>query len=134
MDAEHAGKEVRPLMFRVWQKAQRQVVIRIATNSEINHHNSMKTLKTVPVELVRLVGEEFMPEVLEFGKLYYSEEYQGLKHLCLCGCGHHVWLPIKAGEWSLSEINGKVSITPSVLQRFDCRSHYIITNGKANFV
>ncbi len=91
----------------------------------------MKTLKKVPVELVRV---ETMPDVYEPNVIYYSEMYHGSGHLCLCGCGHKVYIPIKEGEWTLTEQNGKVTITPSLAHRFDCKSHYIITNGIANFV
>ena len=96
----------------------------------------MKTIKQVPVELVELKEGEYIPEKdkMEFGKIYYSKEFKGSNHLCLCGCGHQCFLPIKEGEWSLTNNKGKVSISPSILQRFECRSHYIIINGKANFV
>ena len=94
----------------------------------------MKTLKKVSVELVVLKEDEYMPETKEFGKIYYSPQFKGAGHLCLCGCGVDCYLPIKEGEWSLSEKDGKITITPSILQRFDCKSHYIITNGIANFV
>lgn len=91
----------------------------------------MKTLKKVPVELVYV---EFMPDTMEFGKIYYSEKYHGSNHLCLCGCGQECYLPIMKNEWSLVDDNGKVTITPSILQRFECKSHYIITNGIGNIV
>lgn len=91
----------------------------------------MKTLKKVPVELIRV---EFIPDVLEFGKIYYSEEYLTSCHSCLCGCGQQICIPIKPGEWTLTENNGKVSISPSLLQRHGCKSHYIIRNNIANFV
>ena len=94
----------------------------------------MKTLKSAPVELVELKQGEFMPEVLEFGKLYYSREFQVLNHLCVCGCNQHTTLFIKHGEWYVFPNDGKVSITPSILHRIGCKSHYIITNGVANIV
>lgn len=94
----------------------------------------MKTLKQVPVELVELQEGEYIPENLEFGKLYYSKEFGGLSHLCVCGCGQKTYIPIRDGEWSVFPNNGKVTITPSLLHRFDCKSHYIITNGIANIV
>lgn len=94
----------------------------------------MKTLKKVPIELVILKDYEFVPTVKEFGKLYYSEKYHGCSHLCLCGCGIECYLPIASTEWQLTINEGKPTITPSILQRFDCKSHYIITNGIANFV
>ncbi|WP_412464199.1 DUF6527 family protein [Flavobacterium mekongense] len=94
----------------------------------------MKTLKKVPIELVVLEGENTLPDVLEFGKMYYSPEYKGASHLCLCGCGTEVYIPIKQGEWSIDNTNNKLTVKPSLAHRFDCKSHYIITNGIANFV
>lgn len=91
----------------------------------------MKTLKKVEIEPIYV---EFIPADLEQGKLYISEKYEGCTHLCLCGCGVKCYLPLGAGEWSINNNKGKVSITPSILQRFECKSHYIITNNVANFV
>jgi hypothetical protein len=91
----------------------------------------MKTLKKVPVELVEC---QYVPEVLEPGKLYYSEKYSTVVHLCLCGCGHKTAIPIGPGGWTITVKDGKPTLTPSLLHRFECRSHYIITNGVANFV
>lgn len=94
----------------------------------------MKTLKRVSIELIELSDDEFMPEKLEFGKMYYSQKYKVANHLCLCGCGVQAPIPIKEGEWSISNENGRLTVKPSLQQLFDCRSHYIITNGIANFV
>jgi hypothetical protein len=91
----------------------------------------MKTLKKVILELVYT---EHIPEVMEEGKFYYSEEFDISNHLCVCGCKHQVPLPIKKGEWNLSLQSHTFSITPSIKQRFECKSHYIITNGIANIV
>ena len=57
-----------------------------------------------------------------------------LNHLCLCGCGMETPLPIAANEWQLTVKDGKPTITPSIQQRWPCNSHYIVTNGVANFV
>lgn len=94
----------------------------------------MKTLRQVPIELIILESGEYIPEEMEYGKFYYTEEFRGSNHLCLCGCGHKCYLPIKENEWELSIKNNKITIKPSILQRFACKSHYIITNGIANFV
>lgn len=93
----------------------------------------MKTLKKIPFELVEV---EFIPGASEMepGKLYYSKEYETSNHLCACGCGHQTPLPIKNGEWSLIVENNKINISPSILQRFECKTHYIIKNGYANIV
>jgi len=94
----------------------------------------MRTIKQVPIELVEIPEGDFIPEQLEFGKLYYSKEYKGANHLCLCGCGVKAFIPIKEGEWSINNDNRKLTVTPSLQQLFDCKSHYIITKGIANFV
>lgn len=94
----------------------------------------MKTLKKVPVELIELKEDEFISEDLEFGKLYYSNNYSVLVHLCCCGCGQKIAIPIKEGEWSVFPNNGKVTITPSLQHWNGCKSHYIITDGIANIV
>jgi hypothetical protein len=93
----------------------------------------MKTLNRVPLELVQV---EFIPSYneMEFGKLYYSQEYKTTNHLCPCGCGQSTPIPVKEGEWSLSISNGKATISPSILHRLYCRTHYVITNGVANIL
>lgn len=91
----------------------------------------MKTLKQVPIEAVEV---EFIPNKLEFGILYYSQKFEVSQHLCLCGCGHPCALLITEEKWSLTINNHKPTVTPSILQKFNCKSHYIITNGVANFV
>lgn len=91
----------------------------------------MKTLAKIQLELIRV---EFMPEEMEFGKLYYSEKYNVQNHLCVCGCGQQTPFPIKEGEWSITESEKGFSITPSILQLGGCKSHYIITNSVANIV
>lgn len=94
----------------------------------------MKTLNRVPIELIEIKEGEFIPEKLEFGKLYYSKEYSGAAHLCLCGCGMKTYIEIKEGEWSINNDNDKLTVKPSLLHMNGCKSHYIITNGIANFV
>jgi hypothetical protein len=83
---------------------------------------------------LEIVKVEFIPNEMEFGKIYYSELYQITNHLCPCGCGQQTPLPIKDGEWNLLINNDKVTINPSVLHRSGCNTHYIITNGIANIV
>lgn len=94
----------------------------------------MKTIRKVLVELVLIPKDQYLPERPEQGKLYYAPHLNASIHLCLCGCGHPVYLPIKPGEWQITITDNKATVTPSIQQRFDCSSHYIITNGVANFV
>lgn len=94
----------------------------------------MKTLKKVEIELILIDENEYLPNEMKFGKFYYSKELKGSNHLCLCGCGHECYLPITNNGWSVLENVNSFSLTPSIQQRFDCKSHYIITNNVANFV
>ena len=93
----------------------------------------MKTLKKVPLHIIEV---EYIPEPqdMEFGILYYSKEFETTSHLCPCGCGMIAPIPVKEGEWSLTIINGDVTISPSILHRMGCKTHYIIQNGVANIV
>ena len=91
----------------------------------------MKTLRQEPISLIEV---EFIPNEIKPNTLYYSKEYEVSVHLCLCGCGVKVPIPIRSGEWNLKIEDGKPTLTPSLLQRFECKSHYIITKGIANFV
>lgn len=95
----------------------------------------MKTIRTETIEPVD-VGENSFPikEKMEQGKMYISRVYSASTHLCLCGCGTECYLPIGNEHWLINDYNGKLTVTPSILQRFECKSHYIITNGVANFV
>ena len=108
----------------------------------------MKTLKQVEIEPVWF--DESLPDNkdCELGKLYISRKYMGIKHKCLCGCGVDTFISLKSidgvvsdrdndihGGWDLiTDKNGRITLSPSLLQRFDCKSHYIITKNKANFV
>lgn len=85
--------------------------------------------KQVPIQLVRV--DVIDQNTMEFGKLYYSEKYRVMNHLCLCGCGHPAPIPIEPGEWSITENNGLVTVRPSLKQRFACKSHYLITDSIA---
>lgn len=94
---------------------------------------TMKTIKKVEITPVYV---ELCPpkDKMEQGVIYVCREYHGSSHLCLCGCGVECYLPLKENEWTLTDNNGKITMTPSILQRFDCKSHYVITNGIANFM
>ena len=99
----------------------------------------MKTLKKVPITPVWLGG--YMPEELEEGKLYISEQYGVAIHLCLCGCKEKTVTPLGmhggVEGWILTKraSDGAVSLSPSISNyQTQCKSHYIITNNVANFV
>ena len=91
-------------------------------------------MKTLRKEKIQPIYVEFIPEFLEYGKIYISKEYSTSTHLCLCGCGEKCVLPLTESEWILEDFQGIITLKPSILQRFNCKSHYIITNGIANFI
>lgn len=86
----------------------------------------MKTLSVVPRYVVHL------PEQLEEGILYISEEFSLTAHLCCCGCGEEVSLPLNPARWSISRSRtGAVSVCPSVGNwKYKCRSHYWIKENQ----
>ncbi|HUH26022.1 MAG TPA: DUF6527 family protein [Flavobacterium sp.] len=90
----------------------------------------MKTLKKIPLKLVEV---KHIPSEMEFGKFYYSEEFSVANHLCPCGCGEQVPVPVKKGEWAIYT-KKPLAVSPSFQRRLGCKSHYIITNGNANIV
>jgi hypothetical protein len=94
----------------------------------------MRTLKKVEIKYIYV---DCLPDKIDLEEniLYISKIYNGSTHLCLCGCGIECYLNlnIDAG-WIMIESNDKITISPSILQRFECKSHYIITNNIANFI
>jgi hypothetical protein len=81
---------------------------------------------------------KFVPEELEYGKVYISEEYNTSSHLCACGCKNLTVLPIgnpNDGEfWIMTNIENKiVSFHPSIGNHHSAcptKAHYYIVNNK----
>jgi len=77
---------------------------------------------------------EQRPEVLEEGVLYISVSFRTTVHLCCCGCGNEVWLPIRPTRWRFTYDGEAVSLSPSVGNwSFACKSHYWIRNGRIDW-
>lgn len=95
----------------------------------------MKTLKTVEITPVYV---NFMPDLADMKEahLYISETYGCAIHRCLCGCGGMVVTPLAGPyKWDLIKEDDKISLAPSISNyQQPCKSHYIITRSKANFV
>jgi hypothetical protein len=87
-------------------------------------------------ELTPVFVEGFMPEILEPGKLYISEQYDCVVHLCACGCNIEVHTPIGKGGWQLQKHeNGTVTLRPSVGNfQIPCKTHYFITNNRIEWL
>lgn len=78
-----------------------------------------------------------IPEEIESGVLYISEEYTVSIHLCACGCGNKTVLPFRkdkigdTANWNYTNNNGLVSFKPSILNSgLPCKAHYYITDNK----
>jgi hypothetical protein len=75
-----------------------------------------------------------MPDKLEEGVLYISEQYATAIHLCACGCGIETVTPLQPqfkDGWRLIKDGLLVSLEPSIgNQKFPCKSHYVITKNK----
>lgn len=72
-----------------------------------------------------------VPDDLEPGVLYVSMSYDTTVHLCACGCGNQVVLPLHPTAWRLTYDGDAVSMAPSVGNwSFPCRSHYWIDRGR----
>lgn len=86
------------------------------------------------IEQIRPEFVEFIPEKLEPGILYVSRRYSTASHLCCCGCGMEVVTPLNPAKWGLTEVNGTVSLNPSVGNwSFPCQSHYWISGNRVQW-
>lgn len=89
----------------------------------------MKRISELTPEFV-----ELMPPALEIGKLYVSVPYSLTAHLCACGCGEKVVLPLHPQQWRLTYDGATISIFPSVGNvGTPCNSHYWIKNGRVDW-
>ena len=80
---------------------------------------------------------EEIPAEKEPGKLYITKQYGVAVHLCACGCGGKTVTPLGAGEWSLTENNGMVTLRPSIGNwsgESPYHAHYFITNNKIEWL
>lgn len=82
------------------------------------------------IERLTLARVKYMPQALELGILYVSEEFAIAGHLCACGCGQKVMTPLGPAEWQFAERGGSPSLWPSIGNwQLPCRSHYVIREG-----
>ena len=77
---------------------------------------------------------ESIPCELESGVLYISIDFRTTMHLCACGCGNEVVLPLRPAAWSLTYDGVDVSMSPSVGNwSFECLSHYWIRRSQVEW-
>lgn len=87
-------------------------------------------LKAFDIEVVQRV-----PEEIESEKLYVCFDCNVVVHLCACGCGERVVLPIDPQFWSITYNGEAVSLYPSIGNfQFQCKSHYWIKNNRVIWV
>ena len=80
---------------------------------------------------IKLLRVHKMPQALDPGILYVSEEYEIAMHLCPCGCGSKVSTPLGPTDWRFSDDRRGPSLYPSVGNwQKPCQSHYWIRNGE----
>ena len=76
-----------------------------------------------------------VPEELRQGILYVCFDCNVVVHLCACGCGEKVVLPIATDFWSVRYDGETVSLAPSIGNyQFPCKSHYWIKENKVIWV
>lgn len=76
--------------------------------------------------LVSRVNDDLEPD-----KLYISLDCKVVIHLCACGCGEKVVLPIDPEGWRITYDGESVTLHPSIGNfQFPCRSHYWIKHSK----
>ncbi|EGR2703827.1 DUF6527 family protein [Vibrio parahaemolyticus] len=79
------------------------------------------------VKQITPVFVEFIPELIENGKLYISDEYEIAIHKCCCGCGEEVVTPLSPVDWQYTMTSNGISLFPSVGNwKYKCQSHYFI--------
>lgn len=80
---------------------------------------------------IKLQRVHYMPNNLEFGVLYVSEEFGTAAHLCACGCGSKIRTPLGPTEWQVEETRTGPCLYPSVGNwQQACQSHYWIDRGE----
>src|SRR3546814_6526572 len=60
-----------------------------------------------------------------------SSDLTVIMHLCACGCGNEVALPLSPTDWRLTYDGQSISVRPSIGSwSLPCRSHYFIDGGR----
>lgn len=77
---------------------------------------------------------EYIPDRLQDGVLYISEQYGTVVHKCCCGCGEEVVTPLTPADWQLRREGAVVSLAPSIGNwNFRCKSHYWIRRNRVEW-
>ena len=71
-----------------------------------------------------------LPRPLLPGRLYWSKEFGMSGHLCACGCGDSIYLPVGPVDYSITAGPEGPTLRPSVGNWNVCDAHYLITAGE----
>lgn len=81
---------------------------------------------------------EYIPDTLEEGKIYISEEGSLAIHLCACGCKGKTVTPFgNTDGWNLTNNNGFITLRPSIgnfMGENPYHAHYFITDNKIQWL
>ena len=80
-----------------------------------------------------LLEVEQFPDLLEPGILYWSKKFKVSAHLCACGCGDVIYLPVDPANYSIRIDKRGLTLRPSVGNWNVCNAHYFITNGEVQW-
>jgi len=89
----------------------------------------MKTIRKEPCKLIEVEGFPHLTD-FEANTAYYNPEKKYGLMKCLCGCGVLCGFN---GSWNITS-KEPFTLDGSIQVDGGCNSHYIITNGIANFV
>lgn len=83
-------------------------------------------MTTLRHEFVQAIPDRLEPDVV-----YVSIPYATVAHLCPCGCGQEISLPLSPVDWKLVFDGETVTLVPSIGNwSLPCRSHYWIRRGR----
>jgi len=80
-----------------------------------------------------LLEVDRFPDTFMPGKIYWSKEFEISAHLCVCGCGDVIYLPIGPLDYSIKMDEAGPTLRPSVGNWNICDAHYFITNGEVEW-
>lgn len=83
-------------------------------------------------EFKRVKHRKYLDMPLEEGVLYISDEFETSAHLCPCGCGDSTIVPFGEHGWHMTEKDGKITFSPSILN--PCGAHYFVRDNKIVWV
>ena len=77
---------------------------------------------------------ERIPQELEEGVVYHSEEFELGALLCACGCGHQITLLVPDSH-QITVAGEFASIHPSIaVCDGPCKSHYLLSEGNVEWL